>query len=257
MISKLDPTRRFTERVDYYVKYRPGYSQHMMTFFAKEMHLESHDVIADIGSGTGMLSLVFLENGNQVFGVEPNEAMRRAGEAFLLPFERFVSIAATAEQTTLKSRSVDMITVGSAFHWFDPLPTKLEFKRILKPEGWVVITGNSRKQDVDCASRELDLLMERYTIDENAAKLHKKEVRFGRIEEFFGAGSALSQSFDHTVSFDLEGLVGYVLSHSSAPLEHHDCFAAMKKELEGFFHVHQKMGQVEVAFVTQLHYGKI
>ena len=84
-------------------------------------------MIADIGSGTGFLSELFLKNGNRVFGVEPNEAMRQAGEEYLASYDGFASIDGSAEATTLDDASVDFVTAGQAFHWFDQTAARREF----------------------------------------------------------------------------------------------------------------------------------
>ncbi len=75
--------------------------------------------MADIGSGTGIFSHQLLERDLTVFGVEPNDDMRMMAEQSLNLYSRFKSIKATAENTTLKENSVDLVTVAQAFHWFD------------------------------------------------------------------------------------------------------------------------------------------
>ena len=82
----------------------------------RECGLAEESVVADVGSGTGILSRLFLENGNRVFGVEPNHEMRRAGERMLSEFPRFTSVAGTTEASTLRDRNADCVTAGQAFH---------------------------------------------------------------------------------------------------------------------------------------------
>src|ERR1700732_4463749 len=96
-----DSKQRFSNRVADYVRYRPGYPAEVLTLLRTDCGLKSGHVVADIGSGTGFLSELFLKNGNRVFGVEPNEAMRQAGEEYLASYDSFVSIDASAEATTL------------------------------------------------------------------------------------------------------------------------------------------------------------
>src|SRR5687768_13322655 len=107
--SKMNTIERFSNRVENYVKYRPGYPKEMLDLFREKMNLTENSVIADIGSGTGISAKVFLENGNEVFGVEPNAAMREAAEEFLWEFSKFKSVSGTSENTTLPERSVDII----------------------------------------------------------------------------------------------------------------------------------------------------
>src|SRR5213075_3327244 len=133
----IDPTTRFTTRVENYVKYRPSYPAAIINLLETECGLTREQIVADIGSGTGFLTELFLQHGNRVIGVEPNAEMRDAGERLLAKYPLFVSVSATAEATTLTNNSVDFIVVGQAFHWFNREAAKLEFKRILKANGWV------------------------------------------------------------------------------------------------------------------------
>jgi ubiquinone/menaquinone biosynthesis C-methylase UbiE len=142
-----DPTQRFTNRVDHYTKYRPPYPRAVLDLLRVKCGLTSTSVVADVGSGTGILSQLFLNNGNRVFGIEPNKEMREAGERRLNDHPRFTSVAGTAEATTLDDDSVDLVTAGQAFHWLDPERTRTEFARILEPGGWVVLVWNWRRKD--------------------------------------------------------------------------------------------------------------
>jgi len=111
-----DATQRFSSRVDNYVRYRPGYPTEILDLLKKECGLTSDSVIADIAFGTGIFTRMLLDNGNRVFGVEPNAEMRHAGEQFLQSYARFTSIAGTAEATSLPDHSVDIITAAQAAH---------------------------------------------------------------------------------------------------------------------------------------------
>src|SRR5271165_1995784 len=134
-----DAKQRFSNRVADYVRYRPSYPPALLDLLAKECRLRPVHVIADIGSGTGLLSKLFLDHGNRLYGVEPNAEMRVAGEEFLRDYPTFTSVPGSAEATTLQPSSIDFITVGQAFHWFDVAAAQQEFRRILKPDGWVVV----------------------------------------------------------------------------------------------------------------------
>src|SRR4029077_13490966 len=143
-----DAKQRFSNRVADYVRYRPGYPSAVLDALRNECSLRPGHVIADIGSGTGFLSELFLKNGNRVYGVEPNTEMRQAGEEYLASYDNFSSIEGSAESTTLSDSSVDFVTAGQAFHWFERDAARAEFIRILKPAGWVVIAWNEDRQSV-------------------------------------------------------------------------------------------------------------
>src|SRR5580658_5846995 len=116
----LRPTQRFSSRVSYYVRARPRYPAALLDFLKSDLHLSPAHRVADIGSGTGILSELFLRNGNLVLGIEPNAPMRAAGDDYLKNYPNFRSRDGTAETTGLADHSIDFAVAGQAFHWFDP-----------------------------------------------------------------------------------------------------------------------------------------
>src|ERR1700733_5090047 len=137
-------TSRFSDRVEKYVLYRPGYPPEVLRTLQTECGLMPNHAIADIASGTGIWTRMLLENGNSVFGVEPNAEMREAGERLLAAFPNFTSVAGTAEASELADHSVDFVTAAQAAHWFDRARARCEFGRVLKPGGWLVLLWNER-----------------------------------------------------------------------------------------------------------------
>ena len=121
------PTARFSDRVEDYVRYRPGYPAEVVDLLRKECGLRLSHIIADIASGTGAFTRLLLENGNRVFAVEPNSEMREAGNRLLGNFDQLTSVSGTAEETTLASASVDFVTAAQAAHWFDRSRARGEF----------------------------------------------------------------------------------------------------------------------------------
>src|ERR1700731_1310179 len=175
-------TSRFSDRVENYVLYRPGYPRETLRTLETECGLMPGHVVADIASGTGIWTRMLLENGNRVFGVEPNLEMRRAGESLLAGFPKFASISGTAEATTLRDRSVDFVTAAQSAHWFHRARARREFLRILKPEGWLVLLWNERLTDSTRFLRDYEQLLLTYGTD-------YEEVRHERttdvLNEFF------------------------------------------------------------------------
>ncbi len=173
-MSFADAKQRFSNRVGDYVRYRPSYPSALVDLLRAECGLRPDHVMADVGSGTGILSRMFLENGNRVFGVEPNDEMRHAGEDYLSTFKKFSSIAGSAEATTLADASLDFVTVAQAFHWFEPAAARTEFQRILRRDGFVVIVWNDRLFDTTPFLREYEALLHRLS-----AKAIRGRRRFG------------------------------------------------------------------------------
>ncbi len=126
-----DNINKFSDKAENYAKYRLGYSNEILVYL-NEYNFSNNSIVADIGSGTGKLAKIFLDNGNIVYAVEPNDNMRNMADLSLNVFKNFISVNGSAENTTLQNNSIDFIVVGQAFHWFDALVALNEFKRILK-----------------------------------------------------------------------------------------------------------------------------
>lgn len=249
-----DATQRFSSRVDNYVRYRPGYPSAVVDLLKQECGLTPDSVIADIASGTGIFTRMLLENGNRVFGVEPNSDMRRAGEEFLAAYPRFTSVAGTAEATSLPEHSVDIVTAAQAAHWFDRKPARSEFVRILKPQGWAVLIWNERKTDSTAFLRDYEQLQLSYGTD-------YREVRHERataeIDAFFAPSRLELRVFCISQEFDYSALQGRLLSSSYTPQPDRPQYDPMLRELQRIFSIHQGNGRVSVEYDTRVFYGRL
>jgi len=250
-----DAKQRFSNRVADYIRYRPSYPAAVIDVLGGECALRPGHVIADIGSGTGFLSEVFLKNGNRVYGVEPNEAMRLAGEEYLAAYDGFSSIEGSAESTALGDSSVDFVTAGQSFHWFDQNLARREFLRILRPNGWVVILWNDRRMEEKQLTREYEELLERFGIDYKNVKDSYPEL--SHIRGFFGGDTFASRDLPNEQILDWDGLSGRLRSSSFAPTEGHPNYAPMMAELERIFHAHEQDGRVRMEYWTRLYFGRL
>ena len=245
---------RFSSRVENYIKYRPHYPDDIIPFLQSECGLTPDSIVADIGSGTGKLTELFLKFGNLVFGVEPNGAMRAAAETLLIDYPNFRSFSGTAEQTTLADSSVDLITAGQAFHWFNPELARKETARILKPHGWVALIWNDRKLQSTPFLEDYESLLLKYGTD-------YKEVRHDKatdaIKEFFAPKAVKLKTFPNEQIFDFDGLTGRVLSSSYTPEPNHPSFPAMIDELREVFAKHEKDGRIVFEYDTKVFYGQL
>lgn len=248
------PTARFSDRVENYVRYRPGYPPEVLDLLRKECGLQSSHIVADIASGTGLFTRLLLENGNPVFAVEPNPEMREAGVHQLKNYHRLVSVAGTAEETTLQSASVDFVTAAQAAHWFDLPRTRAEFVRILKPGGWCVLIWNERDTSSTSFLRDYEELLLTYGTDYNEIR-HERTTEM--IHEFFAPAPCRQRVFTMQQQFDYQGIAGRLLSSSYAPLEGHPSYAPMMKELERIYRAHAKDDTVAFEYKTRVYYGKL
>ncbi len=250
----VDNSQRFTDTVEHYLRYRPSYPHEILERFIQS-GLTKSSIIADLGSGTGFLSKLFLDYGCTVIGVEPNEAMRAAAQQYLKSYSSFTQIAGYAEDTTLQNSSVDFITVGTAFHWFDAIKTKIEFQRILKSNGWVFLIWNVRDIEHSELMNDYENLILKY--GKNYKNSRAQEFEKTAVEQFFAPNKMHSASYPYKQLFDWQGFKGRLLSTSYTLRENDPSFDDMMKELKIIFDRYQKENQIEFLYQTKMYYGQI
>ncbi len=251
---KQNPLDRFSNRVDNYVRYRPGYPDELVAFLIDDFQLSPQHCIADVGSGTGISSALFLKNGNRVIGIEPNAAMRERSVELLSGYPLFEAIDGTAEHTTLVDDCVDFIVAGQAFHWFNRDNTRKEFIRILRKDGVIVLIWNERLVDDPFAQRYDQLIVD-HGID--YVKVDHRQIDDEAIEVFFYPASVTVRVFNNQQIFDFEGLKGRLLSSSYVPEESHPGYAAMISALQELFDTYQKDGRIVIRYATKVYAGRV
>jgi SAM-dependent methyltransferase len=261
---KFHSTERFTDQTEYYAQARPRYPQSVVDLLVAETGLTPRDVIADIGSGTGLVAELFLRNGNTVFGVEPNAEMRKAGEIYLRQFSNFLSIAGTAEETGLGDSVVDYLTAGQAFHWFDLELAGKEFRRILRGDGWVVLLWNSRRTDGSTFQQGYEKLLRKYCKDylqvrqlgEHLLGERKSDLRGTPIAAFFNE-HVTRRILANEQHLDLTGLRKRLLSSSYVPRQDDPAFVPMLRDLERLFNGHELNGEVVMDYDLEIYLGRL
>lgn len=247
-------TKRFTDRVENYIKYRPDYPREIISFLQNESDFTSQLIVADIGSGTGISTKLFLENGNRVKAVEPNDAMRKAAEEYLRDYPGFVSIAGTAENTELAGNSIDVIVAGQAFHWFDPAETKKEFQRIGKASALVILIWNER-QAISPFGQAYEELLLQYATDYN--KVGHRNISDDRIAAFYQPHSYQCKIFYNEQRLDFNGLKGRLLSSSYVPNVGHPSYENMITDLQELYEKFGEAGNIRLEYETKVYTGKI
>lgn len=249
-----DTVERFSNRVENYVKYRPTYPTEMLQLFRDEMNLQNNSVVADIGAGTGISAKIFLENGNEVFAVEPNETMRAAAQEFLKDFPKLTILDGTSENTTLENNSMDFVVAAQAFHWFKQGETRREFKRILKDKGFVALIWNERQLDSTAFLRGYERLLIEFGTDYE--KIRHDNITKETLQDFFRTDFAQAV-FQNEQTVDFDGLKGRMLSSSYVPSPENPRFPAMLKNLESLFAEHAENGRIDILYDTKIFYGQI
>jgi len=258
-----DPTQRFSTRAQFYLHSRPRYPVQLIEFLTETLGLLPTHTIADVGSGTGFLSEPFLSNGNIVYAVEPNEPMRRAAEGSLNPFRNFRSVNGTAEATTLPDHSIDFITAGQAFHWFDAARARKEFGRILRAPlregigGMIILIWNDRRSD-DSFAIDYQKLIDRFSIDHASVKArdtaaHEPSV----LRAFYGPSAYQHAALPNHQVLDEEGFLNRILSASYMPAPDHASYPELAREAQRIFALHQQNGKVCLRYDTNIYYGRL
>lgn len=246
------PEQRFSDRVENYVRYRPGYPQEIISLLQDEAGLTPKSIIADIGSGTGISAEFFLKAGCTVHAVEPNGDMRAAAERLLSRHPNFHSVSACAQATTLPDHSIDLIVAAQAFHWFNTPATRAEFTRILKPGSHISLIWNERKLDSTPFLHAFEQLL--LTFGTDYAQIRHENVNAAALSSFF-SGPYATHTFPNEQRFDFEGLKGRLLSSSYAPGPGQPRHDQMIAELRRIFDAHQVAGQVCFEYDTRVHLG--
>ncbi|PEL12295.1 class I SAM-dependent methyltransferase [Bacillus sp. AFS017336] len=245
----------FTGKADLYSKHRPSYPKEYIENLLSGNQLSESSVIADIGSGTGILTKLLLEKKLYVIAIEPNDDMRRNAEMALNKYEKYKSINATAENTSLKNNSVDLITVAQAFHWFDKEKFKLECKRILKEGSKVSLVWNSK----DLSSPIMIELQE--ICNETCPKFNGFsggiEDTPDVYEQFFKDGIFEIKVYKNDLEMDLEGFLGRNMSSSFSPLRGEKEYETYRSALGNLFNKYSLNGKIVYPYITKSYLGHV
>ena len=248
-----DPTVRFSERARAYASGRPGYPPAIATHLARELDLAPGSVIVDLGSGTGLSSRIFLDAGFQVIAVEPNASMREQAERALAGVPGFVSVAATAQATTLDSGCADCVIAAQAFHWFDVDAARAEALRILRGPPRAALMWNVRRTQDSDFTRGYEQLVSEFT-REQVRERHGHE---DSIQAFFGGPHWRRTLFEHATPLDFESLAALVTSTSYLPAAHDPAHVPMMQALRRLFDASQHDGRVVLPYDTRVYFGLI
>ncbi len=253
-----DSTKRFSDRVENYVRYRPSYPDSLFRFLADSGLIAPNGgqfSAADVGAGTGIFTALLARRlapfGGAVFAVEPNGEMRDAGIRHCEALPNVAFVPGTAENTGLPNASQDLVTVAQAFHWFNPERSVAEFSRILRPRGKLALVWNNRLSDTPFQA-EYDRLVSTYAPEYH--EVTHRNVEPGSLKPLF-AGDWACREFDYEQRFDLSGAQGRALSSSYCPKEGEKGHKEIMEGIEAALGRFGEDGLVSFHYRTILHYG--
>lgn len=246
----LNASRRFNNHAQDYHKYRPRYPEAIITYLESNIGLKKTHAIADIGSGTGIFTELFLRNGYPIAAIEPNAEMRLEAEKTFTDLNLLKSMDGSAEHTGLADGSVDLITVAQSFHWFDFEATQKEFKRILKPGGHILLVWNILQQRSPFLKAYQEL-KNKYADD----KPYAKQVDEDLISRFFEPYHFVKQEIYHSRLLNLDELLGYFRSSSYSPIVGESNYPTLVKDIAKLFDEFEKDGHVKLEYDTKMYYN--
>lgn len=247
-------TGKFDRKGKVYAKARPDYPKALFEFLISEQMLGKEKDMADIGSGTGIFTAQLSPFVKTVFAIEPNDDMRNKAEDRFKPYPNIASVNATAENTTLPNTSVDLITVAQAFHWFDRKAFKNECKRILKPNGKILLVWNDR----DISS---NVIKDNFAVNKIFCPNFKGSsngIDFSKdaFKDFFDGEYEMTE-FDNCLVYERDAFIARSLSSSYSPKKNDPAYDEYVKALESVFEKHQTNGTVKYPYITRCYIGTV
>jgi SAM-dependent methyltransferase len=243
-------SERFTGRVADYEKYRTRYPVEAVDLLRRHCGLRPTSMVADVGAGTGMLAELFLGNGNRVIAVEPNAEMRAACERLKQRYSGLMVVDAVAEATTIKDGAVDFVAAGRAWHWFDRERALVEFRRILKPAGWVVLVTNRRNKDDSAAARAYEEILLEFGTDYR--KLQSGYRVYDDMAPLFAEGRVVKETLQGKQMLTLTEFLGQTQSLSVAPMAGDPKFPGMQAALREYFEKYQRDGLLQMGILCSV-----
>ena len=243
----------YSRKAEQYARYRWDYAPAAIQTIYDLAQIDEHSRIADIGSGTGILTKHFVTRAGFVAAIEPDAMMRAWAELTLAGNASFHSIHANAEHIPLAQSSINVIIVGQAIHWFNPNLARAEFQRILKPSGWLAMLWNQP------ADQQHSHALAEICIAENGWSAPDADNRPAPVEHSVYYGH---EDYQHLVlkvrqEQNWVQFFGALCSDSHAPDNDHLAFIRFKTAAQRVFEEYSTAGQLVSTYTTTLNIGQI
>jgi SAM-dependent methyltransferase len=243
----------FTDKVADYVASRPDYPAALFEILKGLCPPAEGVTVADVGSGTGLLTQGLLKNGYRVVAIEINPEMRRASDLLLGGMEGYSSMEGSAESMPLEAHSIHLITAAQAFQWFEVERSQAEFLRVLTSQGQVALIWNDRVLE-DPLHVALDEVFNAFGGAKRTALVAHEDR--GGVSHFFGSTQPKQFSWPHTPYLDEEGFLSLVFSRSYIPSRSTPEGHEVTDRVREIFHRFVSNGMVEVRYLTSAIFGR-
>jgi ubiquinone/menaquinone biosynthesis C-methylase UbiE len=230
----------FSDHAHRYEAYRPTYPDALFSYLASLV--AAHDLAWDCATGNGQAALGLTPHFRSVVALDAS----RQQLALAARHGRICYVVALADRTPLPDRSVDLVTVATAFHWLDLPRFYAEVRRVVKPGGILAAWGYKRPNvtpDVDVVLERLDTeVLRDFWLPETTLAVAGYQTMPFPFDEIY------MPPFRMTREWNLDHLMGF-LGTWSASLRYltqtgRDPIDKMRKELVGAWGVPGHVRQV-------------
>jgi SAM-dependent methyltransferase len=112
-----------------YAQSRPTYPEALFDYLASLV--EKHNLAWDCATGNGQAALALARHFKKIIATDISaEQIKHA-----IQHQQIEYRVATSEQSDLDDKSIDLVTVASALHWFDLDRFYAEVRRVVRPGG--------------------------------------------------------------------------------------------------------------------------
>lgn len=246
----MSSTHFYSSKAESYARYRWHYAPAAVDALCEIAGLNAASRVSDIGAGTGILTRCLAGRAGYVLGVEPDLQMLRAAQ---MPADHACGLAAgCAEALPLANGWADVLTAAQAVHWFQPLPARAEFTRVLRPGGWLALLRN---RSIDSEQDQALAGLSRPEYGYRAVSASQPALNVPS-EFWFGAGAVQRHTFAFSFRQSWEGYLGALCSASYMPEEEDPLFPRLEQAAWAVFERFAVDGQVEVRGETELLIGQ-
>lgn len=248
---------KFDGLADVYEKYRPTYPESLVRYLYETVGFTAESYIADVGAGTGKFAKLLLAQGSFVYGVEFNKEMLAKLQEETKQYTNIEIVNATAEHTNLPAKSIDFVTAAQAFHWFDSAKFANECKRILKPDGKVVLVWNVRNLE-SVLVQEQEHIFKTYCPHFIGFSGGFNKIDTGLVAHFFKNNTCQFAVFDNPFIYSSKNaFIGRSLSSSYAPKPNEETYTSFVKALEDLFDEYQTDGTITIPNEAVVYWGEV
>ena len=209
-----------------YERTRPMPPPVLLHILTQLIHMPHPALVVDLGSGTGLSTMIWGERAQHVIGIEPNDDMRALAMRKLEqhPYaERIEYRKGFSNQTDLPDESADIVTCAQSLHWMEPTSTLAEIARILRPGGifaaydysWPPTLNWELEQVYQEVDERFDALMQERSLAQNLQKW-SKDKHLARMHDSGHFCFTRELLLHHMEQGDAARFIGMVLTNAYA-----------------------------------------